>query len=267
LETLQFVDKAAAEDTRHSRVLFTHFNIKTPLHACHAFNEEKKGDFFVRLLLAGENIALISDAGTPCISDPGYRLISRAAQAGIEVVPVCGASAVVAALSVSGFDASQFTFIGFWPRKKKEQTEAIQALITRQHPTVFYESPQRITKTLAQLTEADPEALLCLCNDLTKKFERTYRGTACEISDEISENPNAKKGEYTCVILPTTIKKAPPAEISSEGEALSLEAQLVDLMVRQDCDVKSAAQHLRDKFPKYSKKEIYGAMLRLKDLF
>jgi 16S rRNA (cytidine1402-2'-O)-methyltransferase len=266
LRILSEVDKVAAEDTRHSRALLSHFQIKSPLHSCHEHNEEKKGDFFIRALEEGKNVALISDAGTPCISDPGYRLIRMAADAGVEVVPVCGASAVVAALSVSGFDAARFAFIGFWPRKKTERQEALREMEAWGFPVVFYESPKRIAGTLSFLSETIPEAKICLCNDLTKKFERTYRGTPVEAAAQLEANPNAGKGEYTCVVLierQLIKKEAPPSE---QGEALSLEARLVDIAVKQSCDLKTAVNVLHSQPPKRSKKEIYSAMLRVKGL-
>ena len=255
---LNGVDMIAAEDTRHSRALLTHFGIKTPSFSCHKFNEGKRGDFFVSALMEGKNVALISDAGTPSISDPGHKLVSMAAAAGVEVVAVCGANAIAAALSVSGLDASRFIFLGFLPRTGKEQAEiwgqlssgAVNLLSAPSRagttdingyscPAVFYESPLRIHKTLTGLAGAYPMANICLCNDLTKKFERIYRGTPAEVLEELSQNPNAKKGEYTCIVtLP----------IQSEAEAptpeLSLEAQLAHIMAKNNCSLKDAASLL-----------------------
>ncbi|MCL2189725.1 MAG: 16S rRNA (cytidine(1402)-2'-O)-methyltransferase [Defluviitaleaceae bacterium] len=261
ITTLSEADLAAAEDTRHSRALFSHFGIKTPLYSCHTFNEEKQGDFFIRALECGQTVALISDAGTPCISDPGYKLIRKAADAGISVNPVCGASAVVAAMSVSGFDATRFAFVGFFPRKKTEQLAMLADITTWAHPAVFYESPKRITATLAFLEENAPTAQLCLCNDLTKKFERTYRGTPTQVCALLNENPAAQKGEYTCVIVPPPLQtEAPPQD------ELSLEAQLIDIMVKQGCDLKNASAQLRAMPERRKKKDIYNAALRLKEL-
>ncbi|MCL2047995.1 MAG: 16S rRNA (cytidine(1402)-2'-O)-methyltransferase [Defluviitaleaceae bacterium] len=257
------VDMIAAEDTRHSRGLLSHFNIKTPMFSCHKFNEEKRGDFFINALLEGKNVALISDAGTPCISDPGHTIVRLAAEAGIEVVPVCGASAVIAALSVSGFALSRFSFIGFLPRGKNALGTLIDVLSATQ-TVVFYESPKRIFSVLGLLKEQLPAAQICLCNDISKKFERIYRGTAQEILDEIINHPY-EKGEYTCVI-----HGAPPLDTAAENEdeQLSIEARLVDIMLKSDCSLKAAAQKLHaDCGKRYSKKEIYGAMLRVKGMF
>jgi 16S rRNA (cytidine1402-2'-O)-methyltransferase len=264
VQTLSEVDLVAAEDTRHSRTLFAHFKIKTPLFSCHAFNEEKKGDFFIRALLEGKNVALICDAGTPCISDPGYRLIRLAADADIQIVPVCGANAAVGALSVCGFDATRFAFIGFWPRNKKEQEETLSRISLWAFPVVFYESPKRIMKTLSSFQKPYPDTKICLCNDLTKKFERIYRGTPHEVTALLAENPDAQKGEYTCVVMFEPIDKN--EKIQPEPD-ISLEALLTDLMIKENCDLKTAAAYLHTLLPDKPKKEIYAATLRLKGLF
>ena len=266
VEVLSQADIIAAEDTRHSRTLLTHFGIQTPAFSCHKFNEGKRGDFFVSALLDGKDVALISDAGTPSISDPGHRLVGMATSAGVEVVPVCGASAVASALSVSGFDASRFMFLGFLPRTGKAQAEIWDMLSGDFNcPAVFYESPLRVEKTLSRLAEAYPMADICLCNDLTKKFERTYRGTPAKVLAELSENPSAKKGEYTCVVLLPV--KAAQKDMAQE---LSLEAQLVDTMIKNGCSLKDAASLLHEaRKPRRKpgdKKAIFAANLRLKEL-
>jgi len=266
IEVLSQVDMIAAEDTRHSRGLLTHFGIRTPAFSCHKFNEGKQGDFFVSELTSGKNIALISDAGTPSISDPGHQLVSMAAAAGIEVVAVCGANAAAAALSISGFDVSRFIFLGFLPRTAKEQA-VIWDMISDSlnYPAVFYESPLRIHKTLEWLADTYPIARACLCNDLTKKFERTYRGTPTEILAQLLDNPNAKKGEYTCVL-------SLPAKDNEKIEDIaciwSLEAQLVDIMIKNNCSLKDATNMLHQilKPQRVSKKDIYAATLQLKEL-
>ena len=285
VQVLTDVDIIAAEDTRHSRVLLSKFDIRTPSFSCHKFNEEKRGDFFVQALTDGKDVALISDAGTPCISDPGHRLVKLAAEAGIEIVPVCGANAAAAALSISGFDASNFTFLGFLPRTRKEQAELFDRFASHNHPIVFYESPLRITKTLAWLGETYPNADICLCNDLTKKYEKTYRGSPETVLEELSQNPSAQKGEYTCVV---SLNTDTTTEDPTETETLSLEAQLIDIIIRENCTLKEAATILHQKPHEMrfsglgtspqrgvgqrptvspSKKSIYAASLRLKELF
>ena len=259
VQVLHDADMIAAEDTRHSRVLLAHFGIKTPSFSCHKFNEEKRGDFFIQVLLEGKNIALISDAGTPCISDPGHKLVKLAGDNGIDVVAVCGANAVAAALSVSGFDASNFIFLGFLPRTQKEQADIFS--IDMDCPVVFFESPLRITKTLGWLAEAYPNADICLCNDLTKKFEKVYRGRVGALLEKVSNAQNARKGEYTCVVRLNAEKAQPAPE-----HEFSLEAQLVDIMIKESCTLKDATNILHAA-QKSGKKSIYAAALRVKELF
>ncbi|MCL2841712.1 MAG: 16S rRNA (cytidine(1402)-2'-O)-methyltransferase [Defluviitaleaceae bacterium] len=259
---LREVSMIAAEDTRHSRGLLTYFEIKTPMFSCHKFNEEKRGNFFLNALREGKSIALISDAGTPCISDPGHILTKMVADAGFEVVPICGVSAVVAALSVSGFDSSRFLFIGFLPRGKAVE-KCLEDTLSNEGILVFYESPKRIKTTLKMISTGFPTAQICLCNDISKKFERVYRGTAEEILEQLSQNPNGEKGEYTCVIH----YKAPPIDDVAEENVSSIESQLVDIMVKEENNLKDAAKVLHEKNSKLSKKEIYSAMLKLKNMF
>jgi len=261
--TLAAVDMIAAEDTRHTRKLLSFLQINTPLHACHAHNEANKGAFFVRELLAGKNIALVSDAGTPCISDPGHLLISAATAAGVTVTPICGVSAVVAALSVSGFEGSKFSFCGFFSRKTGEMLHTLQTMLNRREAFVFYESPNRIAKTMALFAQHAPLLQICLCNDISKKFERIYRGTPAEVLAQLTANPDAQKGEYACVAHPG----ATPVQAAPQAAALSPEAQLVDIMVKQNCDLKTAAAHLHAQRTGHKKKDIYSAMLRLKANF
>lgn len=261
---LHYVDLIAAEDTRHSRVLLSHFGIKTPMFSCHKFNEGKRGDFFVSALLEGKNVALISDAGTPCISDPGYRLVSLASEAGVPVVPVSGASAVIAGLSVSGFDISRFTFIGFLPKggdALKMLDESASCGVV-----VFFESPRRAKATLELMVNTYPDARVCLCNDLTKKFERIYRGAPAEVLDELRENPDAEKGEYTFIMrMPDTAPADETAEQDEQSE--SIESRLVDIMVKNGCTLKTAAQKLKETTEELSKKQIYAAMINIKNMF
>ena len=250
-------DMIAAEDTRYSRGLLTHFQIKTPMFSCHKFNEGKRGDFFISALKQGKNVALISDAGTPCISDPGHRLVKLAAMEGFDVIPVCGASAAIAALSVSGFDVTRFSFVGFLPRSKGEIIKMLGGVLPG--VAVFYESPRRIAATLASIYENFPTAQVCLCNDISKKFERVYHGGIEQVLREIEGNPDAEKGEYTCVFQVMEL----PASDEDTHEAISIEAQLVDMMVKHGGTLKDAAGRLQKL---YKKKEIYAAMLRLKEL-
>ena len=256
IKILGEVDLIAAEDTRVSRVLLERYNIKTPMFSCHKFNEGKRGDFFISKLLEGKNVALISDAGTPCISDPGYRLVSLAHKNGITVSSVCGPSSVMAALSVSGFDASCFTFIGFLP-KGGEGKRVLRDLINQGGTYVFFESPKRIKKTLAVINEVSGEVNICLCNDLTKKFEKVYLGNIADVLDEVMANEHSEKGEYTCVV------NSAPQDVIDNG-AISIEARIVDVMVKKNLNLREAAGELKTQNPKLQKKQIYNAVLSLK---
>ena len=245
---LSEVDIIAAEDTRHSAILLRHLHIKKPMYSCHKFNEAKKIDFFLEKLKEGKTIALISDAGTPCISDPGYRLVESAANIGAGIIPICGASAVMAALSVSGFNITGFHFIGFIS-KNYNFTHGL---------FVFYESPKRIYKTLSKIADTHPNSNICVCNDLTKAFEKIYRGNIKNVLQELIENPNMHKGEYTCVInIPEYVKE----------QAITIESQIIDCMIQQGFNLKEAMNHVHKQRKDLTKKEIYSAMLKLKGLF
>jgi len=250
LQVLSEVDIVAAEDTRNTGLFLRRLNINAKLIAYHKFNEISKQDFLLEKLKAGESIALISDAGTPCISDPGYLLVKAAADAGVEVIGISGACAAILALSVSGFPAEPFLYLGFLPRK----AGAIVEIMPDGHTAVFYESPKRIASTMALMTEHFPDAQICLCNDLTKKFEKIYRGSPAEVLAELAANPHSEKGEYTCVA------SIPPQLVQDEN-APSIESQLIDVMVKTGCTVKEAIKKLD-----YPKNKVYAASLRLKEL-
>ena len=250
LQVLSEVDIVAAEDTRNTGLFLNRLNINAKLTAYHKFNEIAKQDFLLQKLQAGESIALISDAGTPCISDPGYLLVKAAADAGIEVIGISGACAAILALSVCGFPAEPFVYLGFLPRK----TGAILENIPYGQTVVFYESPKRVAATVKLMAEHFPDAQICLCNDLTKKFEKIYRGSPANVFAELSTNPNSEKGEYTCVA-------SIPAKIKEDESAPSIESLLIDVMVKTGCTVKEAIKKLD-----YPKNEVYAASLRLKEL-
>ena len=250
LQILSQVDIVAAEDTRNTGLFLSRLNINAKLTAYHKFNEISKQDFLLEKLQAGESVALISDAGTPCISDPGYLLVKAAADAGIEVIGISGPCAAILALSVSGFPAEPFVYLGFLPRK----AGAILEVIPHGQTVVFYESPKRVEGTMELLAEHFPAAQICLCNDLTKKFEKIYRGSPAEVFAELRANHHSEKGEYTCVA-------SIPTQIIEDESAPSIESQLIDVMVKTGCTVKEAIKKLD-----YPKNEVYAASLRLKEL-
>ena len=268
IEALRSCDIIAAEDTRTSMNLLNKFEIRTKMVSYHKFNERSTCDNLINELLDGKNIALISDAGTPCISDPGSVLVKRAVESNIIVEGIPGACAVTTALSISGFDTNEFRFMGFFPRDNGEIKRFIQKLRT---PSVyiFYESPKRIIKTLTLLDENLENVNICLCNDLTKKFERIYRGTPKEIIEELRDNPSAEKGEYT-VVLNTDVGDGVldvPHDTSTIALSnnLSIEAILADIMIKHDCTLKAAVKIAAAEY-NLNKNEVYAASLRLKSL-
>ena len=260
LKILREVDIVAAEDTRVSRVLLDRYDIKTPMFSLHKFNERKRGDFFVEKLLGGKNVALISDAGTPCISDPGFMLVKHAHDSGITVTSVCGPSSVMAALSICGYDLSNFSFIGFLP-KAREGKKVLEDIISQGGTYVFFESPKRVKKTVKTICDIEGSVDVCLCNDLSKKFERVYRGRASDVLNELIANEHAEKGEYTCVI------HIGPQSLPSNDEKPSIEAGIVDIMIKNNLSLQEAADELRARDKKIPKRQIYAAKLRLRDIF
>jgi len=230
VETLKNVSLIAAEDTRVTQKLLNAFDIHTPLTSCHEHNERSKAVQIVERMLA-ENIdvAVTTDAGTPCISDPGSILTAEAIRAGIEVLAVPGPTAMASALSVSGFDMTEFTFYGFLPRQKSELKEKLLDMARRSKLAVVHESPHRVADLFAVVKEVLPNTLVSASCDLTKKYEKTVRGTVTEVLAEIEGNPKAEKGEY-CIVFSWAAEDIPEPEAAKSE--LSLEAQLFDGLVR-----------------------------------
>ncbi len=259
IETLSSVDFILAEDTRNSGILLNRLSIKKPLVSYHKFNEKERSISIVDRLISGESCALITDAGTPCISDPGSVIVRECRQAGVDVIGVPGPSAVVLALSVSGFDVNDFAFYGFFPRVKSEREDFIAKIVGDSVTNaVFYESPKRIEECIKALEESVPDSTVCVCNDLTKKFERVYRGTPSEVQRELSENEKSELGEYAVVL---NIKKGEVKK--EEGVIVSLEARLFD-KVLGGLDVKSAVKALQSEG--VSRNEAYQAGLKVKEM-
>ncbi len=262
--TLQEADIIAAEDTRSTQKLLSLLGIRGRTVSNHKFNERGQAEALVNRLLAGENIALVSDAGTPCISDPGWALVSAAVREGIEVIGVCGASAVVTALSVSGFELVSFAFYGFFPREQGEAARFVERLSGSDIPvSVVFESPMRIKKTLRLLADALPGAELCLCNDLTKLHERIYRGSPAAVLAELEANPAAEKGEYTLVIRSMRVGD----ESRDAPDTLSPEAMLADSLIKNGGTLRDAIADVHARHGGiYSKNQLKSASLRLKEL-
>jgi len=199
IEVLRRVDLVAAEDTRHTKVLFDRHGIDTPLTSYHEHNERSKAAQLVKKLETGGSIAVVSDAGTPGISDPAYRLVSQAIDSGVGVVPVPGASSVLAALTVSGLPTDRFVFEGFLPWKKGARTRKLKELEVESRTVVFFESPHRILRLLGELDERWGGRRVAVARELTKRFEEVLRGTAGEVRGAI-ESRGKPKGEFVVVV-------------------------------------------------------------------
>lgn len=198
----------AAEDTRHTRKLLTHFDIHTPLISYHEHIKDKRGPELIERLLNGEDVAVVSDAGLPGISDPGSHLVRLALDAGLTVVPVPGANAALTALVAAGLDTTAFTFAGFLPKTGKKRRAFIRALSDYQTTLVLYESPHRLKATLAELLEELGDRPAVAARELTKKFEEFIRGTLKSLQQHFSENQ--PRGEFTLVINGNDNGKAEP---------------------------------------------------------
>ncbi len=261
---LSEVDIIAAEDTRRSMVLLGKLEIRNKLVSNHKFNEYGKAKYFIGEMLAGKSVAVITDAGTPCISDPGNELIRAAVEAGIRVVGVPGCCAAVTALSISGFDLSSFMFYGFFPRENAERRGLLEKLRRGDTRTfALYESPKRIMELVEFFIDADAKCRMCLCNDMTKLHEMSFRGTPAEVREQLLAKGSYDKGEYAVVI-----------EIDEDyvfnkvEHTVSAEAMLVDAMVAGGVTAKEAVSAvMADENNSYSKNELKAAALNLKRLF
>ena len=201
IEVLSNVDLIAAEDTRHTGKLLAHFNIKTKTFPLHDHNEQQKAQVLVEKLLSGQSIALVSDAGTPLISDPGYHLVSQCRQAGVKVVPLPGACAVITALSASGLPSDRFSFEGFLPPKSKARKDKLLEIAKVERTCIFYESPHRILDSLDDMLDilgSDREVVLA--RELTKTFE-TFRGLPLgELVEWVKSDRNQQRGEMVLLV-------------------------------------------------------------------
>lgn len=224
LETLKRVDAICAEDTRHTRQLLAHFGLERPLLALHEHNEGDAAAPLVARLLAGDSLALVSDAGTPLVSDPGFRLVRAARAAGVRVSPVPGPSALVAALSAAGLPSDRFVFEGFLPAKAKARREHLQALAAEPRTMIFYESSHRIEETLADMAMAfGEERPAVVARELTKLFETVLDGGLAGLARRVREDANQRKGEF--VVL---VQGAPEAADAKVAEGRRLYARLCE---------------------------------------
>lgn len=264
IQILTDVDIIAAEDTRRSMVLLNKLDIHNKLVSNHKFNEYGKAKYFINEMKSGKSVAVITDAGTPCISDPGNELIRAAVEEGIRVVGVPGCCAAVNALAISGFDLSSFLFYGFFPRENAERRRLLERIRRGDTRTfAFYESPKRIMELVDFFVEAEADVRMCLCNDMTKLHEMSFRGTPAQVREQLLQKGNYDKGEYAVVV-----EIAEEYVFNKVEHTVSAEAMLVDAMVSGGVSGKEAvAAVLADPNNSYSKNELKAAALNLKRLF
>ena len=256
IRILQEVDLIAAEDTRNSIKLLNHFEIHTPMTSYHEYNKYDKGRELVQKLLAGTNIALITDAGTPGISDPGEELVKMAYEAGIEVTSLPGACACVTALTLSGLSTRRFVFEAFLPPDKKEHKLALERLKNETRTMIVYEAPHHLLKTLRELLETLGNRRLTLCRELTKRYEEKKKMTLAQAVDYYREND--PRGEYVLVIAGKS-KEEVMQEEQSRWEDLSIEEHM-QIYLDQDYSKKDAMKAVA-KDRGVSKRDIYQALL------
>jgi 16S rRNA (cytidine1402-2'-O)-methyltransferase len=226
LRVLADVDLIAAEDTRHTRTLLLRHGIDTPLLALHEHNEERTAPRLVEKLLGGQSLALVSDAGTPLLSDPGYRLVKLAAQGGINITAVPGPSAVTAALSISGLATDRFQFEGFLPQKQQARKAMLESVRDETGTLVFFESSHRIEASLEDMKSVlGAERRAAICREMTKQFETVLRGTLSELCQLVGQDPNQRKGEFVIVLSGAT-----PEYPEALGKAVTLAHQLLEYL-------------------------------------
>ena len=258
IRTLKVVDMIAAEDTRNSIKLLNHFEIKTPMTSYHEYNKIEKGHKLVQMLLEGKNLALITDAGTPGISDPGEELVQMCYEAGVPVTSLPGAAACITALTLSGLSTRRFAFEAFLPSDKKERQQVLEELKNDTRTVICYEAPHRLVKTLKELLEALGNRRITICRELTKKHEtawQTHIAEACEYYQE-----NAPKGECVLVIEGRSREEL-KAEEQEQWEQMPLEAHM-EHYESQGMDHKSAMKQVA-KDRGVSKRDIYRMLLEL----
>ena len=254
LKLLETADIIAAEDTRNTLKLLNHFEIKTPMTSYHEHNKAEKGPKLVERLLAGENIALVTDAGMPGISDPGADLVKLCYEAGVPVTVAPGASAAVVALVLSGLDTRRFVFEGFLPMEKKERRAVLSTLEKEHRTMIFYEAPHRLLDTLEELEKifgSDRE--MAAIRELTKKFEEVRRGTVAEIKAHFIAQP--PKGEFVLVFAGYTLEQQRQAAQES-WESVSIEEHMEHYLSQNYSEKDAMKQVAKDRG--VSKREIYS---------
>ena len=257
LRILKEADLIAAEDTRNSIKLLNHFEIKTPMTSYHEYNKYEKGRYLVEQMQEGKNIALITDAGTPGISDPGEELVAMCYEAGIPVTSLPGPAACITALTISGLPTRRFAFEAFLPSDKKERAVILEELKRETRTIILYEAPHRLVKTLEELSENLGDRKISLCRELTKKHETVFRGSLLEAVSWYKDKP--PKGE--CVmVLEGRSREEMEQEARQQWEDMPLEAHM-EHYVSQGIDKKEAMK-LVAKDRGISKRDVYQALLK-----
>ena len=250
-QILAEVDLIAAEDTRHSGKLLQHFNIKANLISVHDHNERQRASLIIDRLAAGESVALVSDAGTPIISDPGFVLVRAVKEAGFEVSPVPGCCAFVAALSASGMPSDRFSFIGFLPAKSGARVKALEVLADRQETLIFYESTHRIVDSLKDMAQAlGAQRRVCVARELTKTFETIHTDTLVAVIEWMLADANQQRGEFVVIV-----EGAAPVETLLTQDAI----RVLELLAAELPPKKAAA--LAADITGANKKELYQHLI------
>jgi len=255
VEVLSSVDRIAAEDTRRTGRLLQHYAIHTPMVALHEHNERELAPQLVQQMEQGQTLAMVSDAGTPLISDPGFRMVRLAREAGVPVVPVPGPSALVAALSASGLPTDHFVFEGFLPSRQTARKARLQALRSEQRTLIFYEASHRILDCLKDmLVGFGVERRAVLARELTKQFETIRDGTLQDLVRWISDDPNQQKGEFVVLV---------EGEQAAEAHAVDAEAERVLNALLDELPIKTAAK-LAARITGVNKRALYDRALQIK---
>jgi len=254
LNVLDQVDLIAAEDTRHTGKLLKYHNIKSHLISYHEHNEKERTPLLIERMKSGSSIALVSNAGTPTVSDPGYMLLQSAVENNIKVIPIPGASAVVAALSISGLPTDSFIFIGFPAKKKAKRIKQLQELADEKRTLIFYEGPGRILAFMEEIINVMGDRYGVLCREMTKLYEEFLRGRLSELIDTLSHRP-AVKGECTLLVKGCEENK----EVSQDV----IRAELIEAMGKKGGKISEASRIIAQKYG-LSKNKVYDEALRLK---
>ena len=253
VKILKQVDLIAAEDTRHSRKLLSHYGIQTKLISCHEHNELARTPGIITQLKSGLDIALISDAGTPSISDPGYKLVTAVAREEISVIPIPGCSAAIAGLSVAGLPTDSFLFLGFLPKKQQKLRQTLEAVKSQTPTLIFYESPRRIQPLIDNMLTILGDRKACLAREITKLHEEYIRGNLSDIFKTLEEKETIK-GECSLFVQGQLEEKT----INEE----ELEEIILERLSTTDLGTSGLARQISKEF-KLSKKQVYDKILRL----